>query len=127
MYSSFTDMEKLATLATSGCIAGADGKIVGSENSYFSTLVSLMDAQELVKQISQFSPQELYKTIRKMSADKKETVKRTWLKMYSYRSGGQDSGYYVLGNSEEDKVIRNMSFECGIDVSGRIYIDEFPF
>ena len=58
---------------------------------------------------------------------KKETVKRTWFKMYSYRSGGQDSGYFTLGNREEDTVIRNMSSDCEIDVSGRIYIDEFPF
>lgn len=120
-------MEKLATLATCGCIAGADGRIVGSENSYFSTLVSLMDAQNLVKQISQFPPQEIYRTIRNMSADKKETVKRTWFKMYSFRSGGQDSGYFTLGNREEDQVIKNMSSECGIDVNGRIFIDDFPF
>lgn len=127
MYSSFTDQEKLATLTTCVFIAGADGVIQRSENSFFSTLISLMDAQMLVKQVSQFPQQEAYRIIRNMSAEKKELVKRAWLKMYSYRSGGQDSGYFTLGNSEEDKVIRNMSFECGIDISGRIYIDDFPF
>lgn len=128
MYNSFTDREKLATLATCAYIANIDGQIRGGEYAFFSTLTIQMNAEDLLKRSGQMPQNEALRIIKNMDQKKKDEVKRAWLKMWSFSSGGQTSGYITLGDYfPEDRLIKEMACECDIDVSGRQYIDELTF
>jgi len=127
MYNGFTEKEKIATLLTCAFIANADNVFNGSEYAFFSILTIQMDAEEILKN-ARMTQEEGFEIIRKMSIEKKEEVKRAWMKMWSFHSGGQYSGYFTLDHDRpEDRVIKTMAIECDINVSGRIYIDDLSF
>ena len=126
-WNDFARDEKRAVIKSAAMIANADGEINDSENMYLTTLLMKMDADnQLVKDAMDMWKMNMTRTIRNMGQAKKDIVRDVWLKVMNRSCGGVFSGYTTVDSSSvEGETIISLANSCGIDVSGRYFVDEF--